>query len=513
MKIKFSIFLIIFFLSFNVNAEQKESGLPLCPEDDPDRMDSYKLKWDNCFGIGESQHGKYEGEFHNGVLHGNATFNYYSGDVYIGEYVEGRIEGQGSYYMENGDKYEGTFRDYSFDGVGKYTYSDGRVEEGIWENSQLVENKRTNKIIPVEKKDVGTSETKDETICVAKNSKDYLTKWDARNGVILSYGDGQSAVKAFTGKHLCKDENGKIRSLGYYKIGLRDGKFNAWYENGQKKVEVNFKDGRQNGKATGWYENGQKHAESNFKDGERHGKRTEWNENGQIKEEKYYASGSIVTKEYFDSIIPEEKRVEFIEKSDGAFTNISYYENGQIRTETNYNKHRKKDGKVTEWYANGQMERKEYYIDDKKDGKFTYWFENGQKRSEGHWKQNVEVRVESKHYKDGKWTEWYENGQIKSEENYKDDKKDGKWTEWYENGQIKAEESYKIDGKFGMKDGKFTEWNENGQKMYEGNYKNGKQDGKFTTWREDGRIFDVKNYANGNRISWYKDGECIEGDC
>ena len=64
-----------------------------------------------------------------------------------------------------------------------------------------------------------------------------------------------------------------------------------------------------------------------------------------------------------------------------------------------------------------------------------------------------------------------------------------------------------------MKDGKFTEWNENGQKMYEGNYKNGKQDGKFTTWREDGRIFDVKNYANGNRISWYKDGECIEGDC
>jgi hypothetical protein len=123
-------------------------------------MDSYRLKWENCFGIGESKYGKYEGEFHNDVLHGNATFYYHSGDVYIGEYVEGRIEGQGTYLMVNGDKYEGMFRDYAFDGVGKYTYSDGRVEEGIWENSQLVESKKTNKSIPVEKEYVailGTS--------------------------------------------------------------------------------------------------------------------------------------------------------------------------------------------------------------------------------------------------------------------------------------------------------------------------------------------------------------------
>ena len=138
-------------LTYSVESENKakESGLPLCPEDDPNLM--YQLKWNNCFGIGESSYGKYEGEFINGELHGNATFNYHSGDVYIGEYFQGRIEGQGTYLMKNGDKYEGMFRDYAFDGVGKYTYSDGRVEEGIWENSQLVESKKTNKSIPVEK--------------------------------------------------------------------------------------------------------------------------------------------------------------------------------------------------------------------------------------------------------------------------------------------------------------------------------------------------------------------------
>ena len=138
-------------LTYSVESENKakESGLPLCPEDDPSKM--YQLKWDNCFGIGESSYGKYEGEFINGQLHGNATFNYHSGDVYIGEYFQGRIEGQGTYLMVNGDKYEGMFRNHTFDGVGKYTYSDGRVEEGIWGNSKLVESKKINQSIPVEK--------------------------------------------------------------------------------------------------------------------------------------------------------------------------------------------------------------------------------------------------------------------------------------------------------------------------------------------------------------------------
>ena len=138
-------------LTYSVESENKAkvSGLPLCPEDDPNLM--YQLKWNNCFGIGESKYGKYEGEFVNGDLHGNATFNYHSGDVYIGEYVQGRIEGQGTYLMVNGDKYVGMFLNNAFDGIGKYTFSDGRIEEGIWENSKLVESKKINQSIPVEK--------------------------------------------------------------------------------------------------------------------------------------------------------------------------------------------------------------------------------------------------------------------------------------------------------------------------------------------------------------------------
>ena len=76
---------------------------------------------------------------------------------------------------------------------------------------------------------------------------------------------------------------------------------------------------------------------------------------------------------------------------------------------------------------------------------------------------------ETKHY-------YHSNGQISEEVNYKNDKKDGKRTRWYENGQI---------------------WGED-------NYKDGKKDGKLTEWYVNGQI---------ESVSYWKDNECISGDC
>ena len=47
--------------------------------------------------------------------------------------------------------------------------------------------------------------------------------------------------------------------------------------------------------------------------------------------------------------------------------------------------------------------------------------------------------------KQGKWTEWYANGKKALEENYINGQRDGKRTrtEWYENGQKMKEENYK----------------------------------------------------------------------
>jgi len=71
------------------------------------------------------------------------------------------------------------------------------------------------------------------------------------------------------------------------------------------------------------------------------------------------------------------------------------------------------------------------------DGKYmiTSWYKNGQKR--------LEINNKNGWTYDGSSTWWYENGQIMKKENYIDDKRDGKRTKWSEDGQIDKEAIYK----------------------------------------------------------------------
>jgi len=101
-----------------------------------------------------------------------------------------------------------------------------------------------------------------ETICVETDAQE-------RDGIIyLTTSDG---VEPFTGKDVCK------------------------YENGQKKAEVNFKDGKQDGKLTEWHENGQILAEATYKDGKIEGKRTWWHKSGEIYSEANYKDGVCIS--------------------------------------------------------------------------------------------------------------------------------------------------------------------------------------------------------------------------
>ena len=72
----------------------------------------------------------------------------------------------------------------------------------------------------------------EETIC-------NETEGQNRNGLVYL----PNQEEPFTGKNLCKYENGQIREQGNYKDGKQDGKWTAWYENGQKLSERNYKDG------------------------------------------------------------------------------------------------------------------------------------------------------------------------------------------------------------------------------------------------------------------------------
>ena len=86
--------------------------------------------------------------------------------------------------------------------------------------------------------------------------------------------DGQNIVflpnetDPYTGKYLCKYDNGQKEQEGRYKDGRLTGKWTIWYESGQKESEANYKNGKLDGKQTQWFENGQIDIEGTFKEGE-----------------------------------------------------------------------------------------------------------------------------------------------------------------------------------------------------------------------------------------------------
>ena len=82
---------------------------------------------------------------------------------------------------------------------------------------------------------------------------------------------------------------------------------------------------------------------------------------------------------------------------------ITSYENGQKRTEVNFN------------HGRGN-------------GLGTLWYENGQKEREGNYKNGKE---------DGLWTSWYDNGQKEIESNFTDGEPHGLLTFWFETGQVR----------------------------------------------------------------------------
>ena len=144
-------------------------------------------------------------------------------------------------------------------------------------------------------------------------------------------------------------------------------------------------------------------------------------------------------------------------KKDGLW--ISYYPNGQLKSETFY-QNGKQEGLQREWHDNGQLMTEYFYQNGKREGADRTWYENGQLKSEYI-------------FQNGKWKgfqrKWHNNGQLMSEYFYKNGKQEGADRTWYYYGLLWVEKFYK-NGKL---EGFQRKWFNNGELMSEEFYKNG----------------------------------------
>ncbi len=144
------VFLLMSCLALPVSAQQiNPNNLPPCPKPDYSKKTDVErfAKWTNCWGRykieinAKHKDAILEGEWLNGLLHGQGTEVYSSGDKYVGEFKEGDKHGQGTFhYLANnhskGDKYEGQFKDGRQHGQGRYTWANGKKYEGDWKDGK-----------------------------------------------------------------------------------------------------------------------------------------------------------------------------------------------------------------------------------------------------------------------------------------------------------------------------------------------------------------------------------------
>ena len=116
---------------------------------------------------------------------------------------------------------------------------------------------------------------------------------DEQNIVFLS-----NETDPYTGKYLCRYDNGQKEKEGKYKDGKLIGKLTVWHNNGQKWYEGHYKEGKLDGKWIWWNKKGQKVRQKNYKNGKLDGKLIEWFQfSGQIKREENYKNGKLCINE------------------------------------------------------------------------------------------------------------------------------------------------------------------------------------------------------------------------
>jgi len=117
----------------------------------------------------------------------------------------------------------------------------------------------------------------------------------------------------------------------------------------------------------------------------------------------------------------------------------------------------KQDGIRTINYPTGEKQVEEVYANGNLTSLKTY-FKDGTLQSEGQYDEEVSMS--------GVWNYYYDNGQLKEAVNFKNSVEDGAFKEYYKNGNIKAEGTYVplelgIETE-GVEQGELKEYNEQG---------------------------------------------------
>ncbi len=154
----------------------------------------------------------------------------------------------------------------------------------------------------------------------------------------------------------CQDSNGRVQGKHF----IRD-------PNGKLKMEGHYKDGRFHGKFTEWDENGKKMSETEFSNGIPSGTWLHWNKDGILVNITQFSTR-------------DNKRMQLVLKGDGTKHSEGELGNQLIR-----------NGKWKFWHENGQLKEEGQYVKHKKNGLWSQWDEKGNEIKRTYFENGAEV--------------------------------------------------------------------------------------------------------------------------
>lgn len=326
-------------------------------------------------------------------------------------------------------------------------------------------------------------------------SKEILNKVDAK-------GLKQGVWKEFWDNEKLKYEAFYINDKldGYYKVYNKDGSLKLIEK---YKMGVKIKDAEELQKfviKNEYYPDGKIKATQSFNLHDKpEGVRREFDKEGNTIAGKIYKNGVLVEVGIVDD--KGYKQGKFTEyyadgkiKAIGTYKNNFkignwkfYYPNSVLEQEGNYNAQGKADGDWKWYHKSSEVLREQTFINGLEDGPVIEYSDSGIVITKGEYAEGNE---------EGNWIFYV--GNQKYEGSYKSGLKNGVWKIFYSNGILAFEGSFFDD----LPEGKHLYYYENGKKKEEGFYKAYKKDGDWKIYNEDGELFITITYQNGIEIKY-----------
>ena len=446
----------------------------------------------------------------------------------------------------------GGFWDETYLPLYKWIAANNKFDDFIYTLAYSIENEDYQKIIKKNTKQIIAFLSALKVKWANNVSKNNIVFNGKKQDVIYEYSDsfvdaiGNYKDDKAVGFWQFYNKNGRLTAEGNFDdFGDRIGKW-TWYSSFNKIKEIAiYKEGVLDGRNLMYYTNGKKYVDAIYKNDSLHGQYEYFNNKGALVQRKYFKSGKVdgIYKSYFSV---GEKLLEF----------KIPYKDGEV------------DGEFLEYYADGNLYAKSYYVAGKKNGLETVYHYNKKISSEINY-VNGEISGGYKTFHSngkpnevgqclegnftGAWKTYYSDGTLESESTYKKGSlsdlynyydTDGKlyYDYIYRKGEIIAFTFYNkdatilkkgkkkggefyyegfspkgnktIEGLYDISGGKVGEWKfytNNGVLKNKGNFKEDKIIGEYFTYFKNGKIDNVTTYKediiDGYYVGYYDNGQ------